>query len=151
MINAMCQWAAYLDQRTDVLILNGTLAGDLVKPTPIGTISHTLVLEITLTTLVANRAIERVVREEKLHHTLPGLVNERGTSLDHHSRLDRPGARRNRLGHPLDLDQTHSAVTSNHQLFVVTVSGDGHTRFLASLDEGGPGYKNGFASVSCVR
>ena len=105
-----------LDQRANVLVLNGTLAADLVEAAAVGTVAHGLVLKIALATLVANRAVEGVVGEEELHDALAGLVDEGRVGLDDHAGLDGPGAGRNGLRRPLDLDQAHTAVSGNHQL-----------------------------------
>lgn len=129
--------ASYLDQRANVLVLHSTLAANLVETTAVSAVPHGLVLEIALTTLVANRAVERVVGEEELHDALTRLVDERRVRLDYHAWLHRPRARRDWLGSPLHLDQTHTAVAGNHQLLVVAVSRDGASGLLACLDEGG--------------
>jgi hypothetical protein len=47
-----------------------------MESTPIGTVTHRLVLEITLSSLVADRTIEGMVGEEELHDTLSCLVNQ---------------------------------------------------------------------------
>jgi hypothetical protein len=78
-----------------------------------------------------------VIGEEELHDALARLVDERRVRLDNHAWLHRPRARRDWLGSPLHLDQTHTAVTGNHQLLVVAVSRDGASGLLACLDEGG--------------
>jgi hypothetical protein len=129
----------YLDQRSHVLVLHRTLATNLVETASVATISHRLVLEIALASLVANGAVERVVGEEELHDTLAGLVDERRVGLDYHSRLYRPCAGRHRLGSPLHLNQAHTTTPRNHQLLVVAVARDGGSGLFASLDEGGTG------------
>jgi hypothetical protein len=129
----------YLDQRSNVLVFHSALALDLVESSSVATISHRLVLKITLSSLIANGAVERVVSKEKLHDTFSGLVDEGRVCLDHHSWLYGPCARRNRLGGPLYLDQAHTTTSSNHQLLMVTVSWDGSSGFFAGLDEGGAG------------
>lgn len=131
----------YLDERTNVLVLDGTLATKLVEATTITTVSHALILEITLATLVANGAVQRVVGQQELHDTLTGLVNEGRVGLDDHTGLDGPCARSDGLGGALDLDETHTTVTSDHELLVVAVAGDGGAGLFAGLDEGGAGWK----------
>lgn len=129
----------HLDKRTNVLVLDGTLATKLVETTTVGAVSHALVLEITLATLVANGAVERVIGQQELHDTLTGLVNEGRVGLDDHTGLDGPCARGNGLGGALDLDETHTTVTGDHELLVVAVAGDGGAGLFAGLDEGGAG------------
>lgn len=131
--------AAHLDERTNVLVLDGTLATKLVEATTVSTVSHALVLEIALATLIANRAIQRVVGEQEFHDTLTGLVDEGGVGLDDHTGLDGPCARGDGLGGALDFDETHTTVTGDHELLVVAVAGDGGAGLFAGLDEGGAG------------
>ena len=95
---------AHLDQWSDVLVLNGTLATDLVETSTVRTVSHGLILEIALASLVANRAVERVVREEEFHNTFSRLVDERRVGLHNHSWLDRPRTGCNGLGGPFHLN-----------------------------------------------
>jgi hypothetical protein len=136
---------AYLDQRANVLVLNGTLALQLVETSSVCTVSHALILQITLATLVANGAVKRVVCQQELHHALARLVNLWAVRLNHHAGLDRPRARSHRLGCALDFNQTHSAVSSNHKLLVVTVAGDGRAGLFTGLDERGAGCTIGLA------
>jgi hypothetical protein len=130
----------YLDQWPNVLVLNATLATDFVKPTSIRTVTHRLILQVAFTALVANRAVERMVGQEELHHTFAGFVDKRRAGLDHHSGLDRPCARRNWLGCPFNFYQTHTAISGNHELLMVTVSWNCNPRLFARLDEGRSGY-----------
>ena len=132
--------ATHLDQWSDILVLNRTLAAHLMKPSSIRTISHTLILQIALATLVANGAVQWMVRQQKLHHTFPCLVCEGAVRLDIHPRLHRPCTRRHGLRCLLHLDQTHPAVSGDHEFLVVAVSGDRGAGLFAGLDEGGAGY-----------
>jgi hypothetical protein len=52
---------SYLDQRPDVLVLDCALAFELVEASAVRTISHRLILEITLASLVTNGTVQRVV------------------------------------------------------------------------------------------
>lgn len=133
------QSLAYLDQGSNVLVLNSTLSAQLVEATSVGTVSHALILQVALATLVADGAVEGVVGEQELHDALAGLVNERGVGLDDHAGLDGPGARGDGLGCSLDLDQTHTTIAGNHELLVVAVAGDSGAGLLAGLNEGGSG------------
>jgi hypothetical protein len=108
-----------------------------VEAASIGAVPHRLVLQVTLTTLVTNGAVEGMVGEQELHDTLAGFVGEGGVRLDDHAGLDGPGAGGHRLGCPFDLHQAHAAVSSNHQLLMVAVSWYSGPRLLAGLDEGG--------------
>ena len=136
---------AYLDQRANVLVLNGTLALQLVETSSVCTVSHALILQVTLATLVANRAVERVVCQEEFHHALSCLVYLWAVCLNHHAGLHRPRARSHGLGRALNFDQTHSAVSGNHKLLVVAVTGDGRAGLFTGLDERGAGCTIGLA------
>jgi len=126
---------AYLDQRSNVLVLDRSLTTDFVKSTPIRTVSHALILKVALATLVANRAVERVVGEEEFHDTLTGLVNEGRIGLDSHTGLNGPSAGSDWLWGSLDFDQTHTTVSGNHELLVVAVSGNRCTGLFAGLNK----------------
>jgi hypothetical protein len=130
----------HLDKGTNVLVLDGTLATKLVEAATVATISHALILEITLATLVANGAVQGVVGQQELHDTLTGLVDEGRVGLDDHTGLDGPCAGSDGLGGALDLDETHTTVTGDHELLVIAVAGDGGAGLFAGLDEGGAGW-----------
>jgi hypothetical protein len=110
-----------------------------VESSTVGAVPHRLVLEIAFSSLVANGTVKRVVGEQELHDTLTRFVDEGRVGLDHHAWLHRPRARRDWLGSPLHLDQTHAAITGNHQLLVVAVSRDSAAGLFAGLDEGRTG------------
>jgi hypothetical protein len=62
------------DQWADIFVLDSTLSANFVKSTAVSTVTHRLILEIALSTLVTDRAIKRMVGEEEFHNTLPGFV-----------------------------------------------------------------------------
>jgi hypothetical protein len=69
-----------LDERADILVLDGALVlGEAVLVNPVG---HGLVLQVAFAALVADRAIQRVVDEEELHHPLPRLLDHRAAGQD---------------------------------------------------------------------
>lgn len=127
---------AYLDQRSNILVLNSTLSARLVEAASVRTISHALILQVTLATLVANGAVQWVIGQQELHDAFTGLVGQRAVCLDHHAGLNRPRAGCHGLGGALDLDQAHSAVSGNHEFLVVAVAGDGGAGLFAGLDQG---------------
>ena len=63
-MNAACH--VRCDQRAEVLVLHRALA--LVVAGQIAAETHGEILQLTLTALVADRAIERVVDQEEFHH-----------------------------------------------------------------------------------
>ena len=56
------------NQRADVFVRDHALA--LGEPRDITAVSQCEVLQFTLTALVTNRAIQRVVNQQKFHHRL---------------------------------------------------------------------------------
>ena len=72
---------------------------------------HRLVLQRALPALVADGAVERVIEEQELHHSLLRLIGHlrRALGLDDHPVGDRDRARGLRLALALDLDQAHAA------------------------------------------
>ena len=132
-----------LDKWTEIQIVRGTLW--LAEAGEVDAICHRLILQIALTALVANRAIERMVNQEELHDTFAGLFNHRGIGL-HDRRLAlrtraqiadlhrAGGGWLWRAAH--NFDQTHAAVASNCKAFVVTETGDFDARHFAGLNEG---------------
>ena len=61
-----------LDQRADVLVLDGALV--LLEAAAVDAVGHRLVLQVALAALVADRAVERVVDEQELHHPFARLL-----------------------------------------------------------------------------
>jgi len=55
-----------VDQRTHIFVVHGAFI--LFETRGIAAIAHGLVLQITLTTLIANRAIQRVINQQEFHH-----------------------------------------------------------------------------------
>src|SRR3546814_8922904 len=83
-------------------------------------IGDRLVLQIALAALVADRAIERMVDEEELHHPFarPLYLFRRGG--DHLIIRGRQRARRLRLRRPRrNLDQAHAAIAGDRQPLVI--------------------------------
>ena len=123
-----------LDKRTEVLVFHCTLSSRLMETRTIFTVAHRLVLQVTLTTPVANRAVKRVVHEQKLHDTLAGLGYNRRVSEDLLSRHSRECARCKRLRRTLALNQTHTAVTRHVEALVVTEAWDGSSSLFTGLN-----------------
>src|SRR3546814_19014205 len=78
--------------------LHATVGREAGLGTPVG---HRLVLQGALAAFVADRAVERVVDQQELHHPLLRLVGDRGgdLSVDHHAVGHGQGAGGLRLGH----------------------------------------------------
>ncbi len=110
-----------LDERPEVLVLDGSLPGELVvgEPRPVRAEGHRLILEIALAALITDGTVERVVDEQKLHDTLPGFACEFGIRVDLPAVHDGHGAGRDGLGRLLDLDEAHSAVAGDREALVI--------------------------------
>ena len=98
------------------------------------TVTHREILQLALTALVADRAVQRVVDEQKLHHRLlrfDGLV---GLGAHDHALRHRCGTGRHGLGRLLDVNKAHAAAGSNRQLLVVTEMGNVDVGFFRRMD-----------------
>ena len=100
-------------------------------------ISHRLILERTFAALIANRTIERVVREEELKNTVLSLLCYCRFGVGFHPRraLDHAAGLKRRTATGIDLDQTHAAHADRLHTLVVTEARDVRTRALGSVDK----------------
>ena len=131
-----------LDQRTKIKIFGRPFG--LAVAREIDAVGHRLILKITLTALIADRAIQRVVDQEELHHPLSGFFYHRRVGF-HNRRLafgTRPqvahlhGAGGGGLGRPADdFHKTHPAVTGDRQPLVITETRHLDANLLAGLNE----------------
>ena len=79
---------------------HGKFTAILFRPGFFHAIAKTQVLEVTLAGLVAHRAIERVVEQQKFNYGFPGFDDlGRGEILHHHAILYRCAAGSHQLGH----------------------------------------------------
>ena len=110
----------------------------------IGAIAHRLILQIAFAALVADRAVERMVDQQKLHHALARLARHRRIGLDHWRLAvwagaqiaHRHGAGGGRLGRPaLHFDQTHAAIAGDRQALVKAEARHLGARRLARLQQ----------------
>src|SRR6201999_3974410 len=129
------------DQRTEILVLDRALV--LRVAAGIGAVAQGLVLQVALAALVADRAIQRMVDQQELHHAFARLFHHRrarrdfwrlalgaGTAIAH-----APGAARDRLRAALDLDQAHPAIAGDRQPLMVAEARDFRARGLARLQQ----------------
>ena len=126
------------DDRTHIFVFDGAL---VFREARTGTaIGNRLVLQVAFAALVADRAIERVVDEQELHHPFARLLDHRRQRI-HRWRLtirsaahilDLHGAGSGRFGGPDQLDQTHAAIAGDRQALMIA-----ETRNLASGGLGG--------------
>ena len=114
-----------LDQSADVLVLDRALV--LAIAALVDTVRHRLVLQIAFPALIANRAIERMIDQQKLHDAFARLAHHRRARRDHLRRMVLVGrqvfhahrAGRLGLGNADNLDQTHAAIAGDRQPLLV--------------------------------
>ena len=125
-----------LDQRAEILVRHGALV--LGEARAVEAVGHRLVLQVALAALVADRAVERMVDQQELHHPLARLLDHRRVGADHHVVADRHGAGGDRLGRALHLDQAHAAIAGDRQPLVIAEARDLDAGLLAGLQDGDP-------------
>ncbi len=131
-----------LDKRAKIQILARPFG--LAVAAEIHAIGHRLILKIALAALVADRTVERVVDQQKLHHALAGLLYHGRVGLHHRRFAVRPraqvahlhGAACRGLRRATDhLDKAHPAVARDRQPFVVAEPRDFDPGHLCRLDD----------------
>jgi hypothetical protein len=154
--NAACHVG--FDQRTKVQLLGGALW--LSIPAEVHAVSHCLILQIAFAALVADRAIQRMVDKQELHHPFAGLLDHRRVGADFRRRAIRTGAqildlhragcgRLGRAAH--DLDQAHPAIAGDRQPLVIAEARNLDPGQFAGLDQGQVGVDRDFGSVDLDR
>src|SRR5262249_61942664 len=114
-----------LDQRAEILVLDCALV--LGKAAGVDAIAHRLVLEVALTALVADRAIQRMVDQKELHHAFASLLHHRRTRRDFRrltlgartAIAHAPGTARDRLRTALHLNEAHPAIAGDRQPLMI--------------------------------
>ncbi len=96
-----------------------------------------VVLQLALTRLIADRAIERVVDEQHLEDAFARLDRLLGVHVDDVPLGHGRRARRGELGRLLDLDEAHAAHAGDRQPRMVAVVRHEHARALCRLEDGG--------------
>src|SRR5579884_1951506 len=97
------------------------------------------VLQRALASLVADRAVERMIDQQELDDRVLRVADTVGLGVDHHPVLDRRRTRGLELGDPLDLDQAHPARPDRvAELGLVAEVGDLDIALLGRVDEHHP-------------
>src|SRR6266511_1986435 len=130
-----------LDQDPHVFVLDRALV--LLESAGIDAVGHGLILQIAFTTLVADRAIERVVDQQEFHHAFARLAHQWRLGEDLGRLAVRPGpavahapgAGGHRLRRALQLDQAHAAVAGDREPFVEAEARDFRACGLAGLQQ----------------
>ena len=131
------------DKRAEIDVVHGALR--LAEAGEVDAVGHRLILKVALAPLIADRAVERVVDQEELHHAFARLLHHRRVG-EHLRRLAfRPrtqiahlhGARGGGLRRAaLHFDKAHAAVASDGEAFVVAKPRDFLARDLTGLKQG---------------
>ncbi len=106
------------NQRTNILAQDDALLFGVARGRH--AIADRQVLQLAFAALVADRAIERVVDEQELHHRLLRLDRLGALGPHDHALRHRGRAGRHRLGHLLHVNQAHAAIGRNAELLVIT-------------------------------
>ena len=130
-----------LDQRAQIFVLDRALV--LGEAAGVDAIAHRLVLQVALAALVADRAVQRMVDQQELHHAFARLLHHRrtrgdfrrlalgaGTAVAH-----APGAACDRLRAALHLDEAHPAIAGDRQPLMIAEARNLGARRLARLQQ----------------
>ena len=99
------------------------------------TVAHRQILQLAFAALVANRAIERMVDQQKLHHRLLRFDRFLAFGTHHHALGHRCCACRHGLGCFFYIDQTHAAVGSDAEFLVITKMRNVSARFFSCMHD----------------
>ena len=106
-------------------------------------IIHCLVLQIALSALIADRAIERMIDQQEFHHAFARLAGDGRIRIDAAGRAVLVGenvfnlqrARSLRFGRADPFDQTHAAIACHRQPLVIAEAWHLGTGLLARLQQ----------------
>ena len=129
-------------QRPDIFVLDGALVFRVARG--IDAERHRLILQIALAALIANRTIERMVDEQKLHDPFTGLLHHGGFG-ENDGRLavragtqipnrDGTGSGRFRRA-AFHFDKTHPAIAGDRQPLMKAKAWNLSARLLARLEQ----------------
>lgn len=123
-----------LDERTNILVLNSPLV--LSHSALLITINLGDILQIALTALIANWAVEGMVSQKEFHNTASGDPSLLGSGNDFQIWSNLGGARSQWLWRALNFDEAHSAVSSHRKALVIAKSGNFNSCLSACLING---------------
>ena len=118
------EWADILAQHNALIFLVARCAA---------TITNRQVLQLTLPTLVAYRTIQRMIDQQKLHHTFLRLNGLLGCGKDFHPFCYRRCASGQWLRRLLHLDQAHTTIGCDRQFLVVAEMRNINTQLVRCL------------------
>ncbi len=99
------------------------------------TLLESVILELALTRLIADGTVERMIDEQKLEHSLPGLEGPLSVHSHHLPLGDGGGARRRQLGSLLDFYQAHPAHAGHRESWMVAVVRNENASCLRRLED----------------
>ena len=135
-----------LDRRPHVLFFDRALVLRIAGA--VAAIAHGLILQVALAALVADRAVQRVVDEQELHHPFAGLLDHRRVGEDLLPLGSRKGTRGLRLRRSgLHLDQAHAAVAGDRQPLVIAEARNLLSGAFGDLEHGHTGLELDFYAV----
>ena len=100
-------------------------------------IAYCKILQLTLTALIADRAVKRMIDQQEFHHAFLGLLCLLGMGKYLHTCRYGSCAGGKRLGRFLYFDKTHPTVRGDGELLVITEMGNIETQFRCSLHHHG--------------
>ena len=98
-----------------------------------GAITDRQILQLAFATLIADRAIQRMIQQQKLHHIFLRAHCLFTVGTHDHARRDWRRAGGQRLGCFFDFDQTHATVRRNRQFLVIAKVRDIGTQLVGSI------------------
>ena len=105
------------NQRANVLVKNHALF--FFIPGCTGAITHSQILQLAFTTLVANRAVQWMVDKQKLHHPFLGLDGFIVLGMNDHALCNRCSTGRHGFRRFFDIHKAHAAISSNREFLVI--------------------------------
>ena len=121
----------HADQRANVLVEHNAFLFFVTGGA--AAVSHRQILQLAFTALVANRAVQRMVDEQKLHHRLLRLDCFVRLGANHHALGHRGGTSGHGFGGLFHFHQTHAAIGSDAELLVITKMRDESTGFFSGM------------------
>ena len=122
------------NERPEVLVHHDALV--LVVARAARAVPDREILKLAFAALVADRAVERMVDEQKLHYAFLRVDCELRVRPDLHAFGGRGRAGRQRFGRLLDVHQAHAAVGRDRQLLVIAEMRHVNAKTIGSIHDG---------------
>ena len=123
----------HADQRSDIFDRHHAFLFGIART---GTaVAHGQILQLALATLITNRAIQRVIDQQELHHRFLGFDGLVGLGVHDHALRHRSGAGGHGLRSFFYVNQAHAAIGGDAELLVVAEVGDVGARLLGRMHD----------------